>query len=206
MNSIPISFGKRYIREVYSSPNESGLSKKLDFVEYEKNGKDLLKLVQTRNLWEDVYKENNTYIADITKALHTLITTNDDNPDTKIYGLEDKDCEIQAICQIEDLSGQPWCLENTGKPETYLKYICTNPKSMHGKKHREYSKLGTSLFKEILVQLKKENTAGIVLLDSSGGFWEKIPNIEKRYLNFVEFNYLPKEKFNSSIKKLNKVV
>ena len=77
---------------------------------------------------------------------------------------------------------------------------------MYGKKHREYSKLGTSLFKEILVQLKKENTAGIVLLDSSGGFWEKIPNIEKRYLNFVEFNYLPKEKFNSSIKKLNKVV
>jgi len=207
MNIGPISFGKKYIRSANAIDNSTQSVKKMDFVEYEKNGKDLLHLLQTQKLWTEVYGECDTYIDKIVLDMYNIIKSGDDSRQTKVYALEDEDGQIQAVCEI----GRYYTtidskLKEGKEPATIIRYISTNPKSMHGKKDRKYSKLGTSLFKEILKQIKKEDTKGIVLLDSSGGFWDKLPNMKTENCEYAKINFMESDKFNDSIRRLNAVI
>lgn len=207
MNTNPINFGKRFIRQAAAIDPSTNKKVRMNFVEYEKTGRDLLQVVQTKKLWVDKYKENDTYIDDIADEFCKIVRGDIPDFNTRFYGLEDVDGQIQAICEC---GGTEIKLkrDNQGifKPVNTIKYFTTNPKSMRNKKSREYKKLGASLLKEILKEFKKDKTTGVMLDDSSDGFWQNMPNFKASEFENRLICFLPKERFNDSIKKLNEVV
>ena len=207
MNISPVNFGKRFIRHANAIDPKTNKKVKMNFVEYEKTGKDLLQVVQTKKLWTDRYKENDTYIDDIADDFCKVIRGDIEGFGTKFYGIEDVDGQIQAICECTNTTIKLQ-RNNKGayKPLSAIKYFTTNPKSMRNKKTREYKKLGASLLKEILKEFQKDKTQGVVLDDSSDGFWQNMPNFSAFELDNRLMCILPKERYRDTINKLNEVV
>lgn len=205
MNIDPINFGKKYISKANVIDNSTKDKVKMDFVEYEHDGKDLLKVVQTNRIWEEVYNENNTYIGSIAADFYETVTGKGMHSNRHFYGIEDEDGQIQAIMETSDYDGTKRVYETYKKPTTLIKYISTNPKSMHKKQNREYSKLGTSLFNSLLKHFRKEKRE-IVLEDTSRGFWDSIPNMKTKYQGTLKVCHLAKSNQQNTIAILDKKI
>ena len=88
-----------------------------------------------------------------------------------------------------------------------IKYISTNPKSMYGAKKRKYSKVGLSLFNELIKHFKNENICGIVLVDGSDGFWDKLSlPIFKTERYKLPTAGLPRKNFDEYIKRFDEII
>lgn len=206
MNIPPVNFGKKYISRANAVSVSDNKKIQMDFVEYEKTGSDLLKIIQTSELWEEKYGEPDTYIGSIAMDFYETVKRNEINTNKRFFGLEDKKGRVQAICETRDYDGVVKVYDNIKKPVTLITYFCTNPKSMHKKEQREYSKLGTSLFASLLKHFKTQNPKEIRLCDSSRGFWNTIPNMKFTQADSVKMGYLPKSKQRETIRALDKKI
>ena len=203
MNISPINFGKKYISKANVIDNSTKDRIKMDFVEYEHNGKDLYKVIQASKIWEERYNENDTYIGSIACDFYETVLAKGAYSNRHFYGIEDEEGQIQAIVETSDYDGVKRVYEDYKKPTTLIKYISTNPKSMHKKQNREYSKLGTSLFNSLLKHFKKDKRE-IVLNDSSNGFWTTIPNMKVKYQDTSKVCHLAKSNQQNTIAVLDK--
>ncbi len=163
MNISPISFTKLYKGKSAVINKKTGEKEALDFVEYEPE-KDYDFVGKQAKKWRETSK-----YSGLIGAIARGMNFNRGKTYLKYYGLEDKKGDIQAICQI-----MPYKTNNTIEIDS----LEVNPKSMYGGKNREYSKLGTSLFKEIVKLAKERNAIYINLTDFSGGFWDKMPYLQ----------------------------
>ena len=194
MNIQAITFGKKYLGKAPVKNNNTGKKELLDFVEYN-DRKDISQLKQTAEDWEQ--KRFDNYIGMFASDLKCDIR---DNIHTrKYYGIEDEKGDIQAICEVRDLKYPK------GEKKNYIECIEVNPDNAHSSEQRKFSKLGTSIFKEIVKIAKRSKAKGIEIIDASEGFWDKMPYIEDNSENDGDL-ILHSNNYDECIKKLDEMI
>lgn len=170
MQINPISFGKKYLGKAPVRNNSTGKREMLNFVEYDSK-KDIKQIEKTSKKWGTPSELRGVYAGYVAKHMKKSIKYPGLLKDLKYYGIEDRHRRIQALCEV--------LISTKNEKTANITYGAVNPENSYGSTDRKYSKLGTSIFREILKLAKKDNIKNVWLIDGSKGFWNSIPLIKK---------------------------
>lgn len=215
MNISPASFGKKYISKVPVQNNQTGKKEVFNFVQYD--SKEDIPVIKDASInWsqkkEPVITSYNGYFFEVpTMSLNSdfvdnIVSNMEKNKFLKgheFYGLENKNNEIQALCEVK--SYKSLFSKDASKKEEKIEYLTVNPKSSYGARGREYSKLGTIMFRKIVKLAKDNNVKCIKLLDCSDGFWAAMPYVTPKDKYKIEYR-LFEEDYDKCLKKLDETI
>ena len=209
MQINPVAFGKTYISKTPVRNLLTGEKEMFDFVEYDDVFEDKSNIEKAQKKWtyyinfiEGIYKTN------YGEEIYNDFLDSEYRPQEHYFGLEDKNGEIQALCEvIENQKGieVPITVKKQPNPLEIL-FFMVNPKNGHKSNNRKYSKIGTSFFKEIVNYAKNKNHGYIALSDASHGFWCSLPSLETGKPKYFteKTKFLRGSKFDICTKKLDK--
>lgn len=198
MSINSVSFGKKYLGTAPVRNNKTGEREMLNFVEYDSK-KDVLSLSKTANIWNK--KRGGNFIELIALGLNFSLTNT--RKRTHNYGIEDDKGEIQAVCKTETKNYTD--KKGTACEIEYIAYFEVSPDNACNSFERKYAKVGTSLFSEIVKIAKKKGLHHVYLTDMSGGFWEKMPFIQKAK-NPDEDMAIYSKNYDECLKKLDEMI
>ena len=199
MNINQITFGKTFISKTPVRNLQTGKREMFDFVQYDEK-KDIETVEKTSENWKKNSFGGGIYAGYIAEHMKGNIPQNKD--DVRYFGIEDKQGNIQAVCEVD--FDQTGFLKEKRKVIEDIIYMETNPTNAHGVRHRKYSGLGVSIVSRLIDFAKKENAEKIELIDSSDGFWEKVPFFEETKLKDIIF--LKRKNYDECLKKLDEMI
>lgn len=214
MKIAPINFCKKYISKTPVREMETGKKVDFNFVKYENCPEDEIALQDATENWtkylisKGVYKNGYCTSSNYGEEIFGDFQNSEYRPNEHYYGLEDEKGEIHALCEVlegEKTIEMPPSFKKQNNPLEILFFI-TNPKNKYRNPNREYSKIGTSFFKEIVNLAERKKYDYIALSDASHGFWTSLPSLEseKKNEDMEKIKFLRSSKFNGCIKKLDK--
>lgn len=176
MRIDPISFTQNYLSKVKVQNTKTNSNETLDFVEYECSFYDLARLDTAAEKWDKALKgQANLIFKDY---CDTYLSG---GLDRRFYGLEDKNGEIQGLCEVTSGASDIKLNSKTKADEKdalEITRICTNPENAYTSGNRKYQGIGRKLFSEIVKLAKKQDKSYIALLNANKPFWNNIPYLK----------------------------